>query len=118
MSADKVQLVYGVQANLFTEYIPTPEHAEMMIYPRILALAEVAWSAPSVKNYDDFHVRALKEVEALKAEGYHPFDLKNEIGNRPGADQPVQHLAVGKKVAYGPDAAYYPAIRPVVTVPW
>lgn len=26
----------------------------MMIYPRILALAEVAWSAPSVKNYDDF----------------------------------------------------------------
>ena len=108
LSADKVQLVYGVQANLFTEYIPTPEHAEMMIYPRILALAEVAWSAPSVKNYDDFHVRALKEVEALKAEGYHPFELKNEIGNRPGADQPVQHLAVGKKVAYGPDAAYYP----------
>lgn len=50
----------------------------------------------------------MKEVEALKAEGYHPFDLKNEIGNRPGADQPVQHLAVGKKVAYGPDAAYYP----------
>ena len=108
LSADKVQLVYGVQANLFTEYIPTPEHAEMMIYPRILALAEVAWSDPSVKNYDDFHARALKEVEALKAEGYHPFDLKNEIGNRPGADQPVQHLAVGKKVAYGPDAAYYP----------
>ena len=34
--------------------------------------------------------------------------MKNEIGNRPGADQPVQHLAVGKKVAYGPDAAYYP----------
>lgn len=28
LSADKVQLVYGVQANLFTEYIPTPEHAE------------------------------------------------------------------------------------------
>lgn len=26
----------------------------MMIYPRILALAEVAWSDPSVKNYDDF----------------------------------------------------------------
>ena len=108
LSADKVQLVYGVQANLFTEYIPTPEHAEMMIYPRILALAEVAWSDPSVKNYDDFHARALKEVEALKAEGYHPFDLKNEIGNRPGADQPIQHLAVGKKVTYGPDAAYYP----------
>ena len=108
LDADKVPLVYGVQANLFTEYVPTPEHAEMMIYPRILALAEVAWSDPSVKAYDDFHARALKAVEELKVKGYHPFELKNEIGNRPGADQPVQHLAVGKKVIYGPDAAYYP----------
>ena len=108
LTPDEAKLIYGVQANLWAEYIQTDEHCEYMIYPRILALAEVAWSAPSVKNYDDFHVRALKEVEALKAEGYHPFDLKNEIGNRPGADQPVQHLAVGKKVAYGPDAAYYP----------
>ena len=65
----------------------------VQFYNERYALAEVAWSAPSVKNYDDFHVRALKEVEALKAEGYHPFDLKNEIGNRPGAEQPVQHLA-------------------------
>ena len=110
LSADKVQLVYGVQANLFTEYIPTPEHAEMMIYPRILALAEVAWSAPSVKNYDDFHVRALKEVEALKAEGYHPFDLSKEIGSRPESLQPVSHLALGKKVTYNSSySPHYPA---------
>lgn len=108
LSAEKVGLVYGVQANLFTEYIPTPEHAEMMIYPRVLALAEVAWSAPSKKNYEDFHVRALKAVEELKKSGYNPFELKNEIGNRPGADKPVEHLAVGKKVTYGLDAVYYP----------
>ena len=108
LSAEKVGLVYGVQANLFTEYIPTPEHAEMMIYPRVLALAEVAWSAPSKKNYENFHVRALKAVEELKKSGYNPFELKNEIGNRPGADKPVEHLAVGKKVTYGLDAAYYP----------
>lgn len=38
----------------------------MMIYPRVLALAEVAWSAPSKKNYENFHVRALKAVEELK----------------------------------------------------
>lgn len=69
----------------------------MMIYPRVLALAEVAWSAPSKKNYEDFHVRALKAVEELKKSGYNPFELKNEIGNRPGADKPVEHLAVGKK---------------------
>ena len=108
ISADKGGLLYCVQAYLFTEYIPTPEHAEMMIYPRVLALAEVAWSAPSKKNYENFHVRALKAVEELKKSGYNPFELKNEIGNRPGADKPVEHLAVGKKVTYGLDAAYYP----------
>jgi len=108
LTAEQAKLVYGVQGNLWVEYIPTPEHVEYMIYPRILALAETAWSAPERKSWPDFHTRALSAVADLQAKGYHPFDLKNEIGNRPGADQPVQHLAVGKKVAYGPDAAYYP----------
>lgn len=108
LEAGKAALIYGVQANLWTEYVPTPEHAEMMIYPRILALSEVAWSAPAVKDYEDFYHRALKASEELEAKGYHPFDLKSEIGNRPGADRPVDHLAVGKKVVYGPEAAYYP----------
>lgn len=68
----------------------------------------MAWSDPSVKNYDEFHARALKAVEELKQKGYNAFDLKNEIGNRPGSDQPVEHLGVGKKVTYGEKAAYYP----------
>lgn len=108
LAVEKIPLVYGVQANLWAEYIPTPEHMETMIYPRILALAEVAWSDPKLKDYTHFHQRALKAVEELKAKGYHPFELKNEIGNRPGADEPVAHLAVGKKVTYAEGAAYYP----------
>ena len=97
---EQAKLMYGVQANLWAEYIPTPEHMEYMIYPRILALAEVAWSAVANKNYDDFHARALKAVDELRAKGYHPFDLKNEVGNRPGADESVEHLGVGKKLTY------------------
>ena len=97
---EQAKLMYGVQANLWAEYIPTPEHLEYMIYPRILALAEVAWSAVANKNYDDFHARALKAVDELRAKGYHPFDLKNEVGNRPGADESVEHLGVGKKLTY------------------
>ena len=97
---EQAKLMYGVQANLWAEYIPTPEHMEYMIYPRILALAEVAWSAVANKNYEDFHGRALKAVDELRAKGYHPFDLKNEVGNRPGADESVEHLGVGKKLTY------------------
>ncbi len=109
LSAEKTQLIYGVQANLWAEYIPTPEHMEYMLWPRTLALAEVAWSSPSVKHFADFRQRALKEVEQLQAQGYHTFDLKNEIGNRPGADEPVAHLAKGKKVTYAEGAHYYPS---------
>ena len=104
---EQAKLMYGVQANLWAEYIPTPEHLEYMIYPRILALAEVAWSAVANKNYDDFHGRALKAVDELRAKGYNTFDLKNEVGNRPGADKPVEHLGIGKKVAYAEGANYY-----------
>ena len=106
-TAEQAKLMYGVQANLWAEYIPTPEHMEYMIYPRILALAEVAWSAVANKNYEDFHGRALKAVDELRAKGYHPFDLKNEVGNRPGADKPVEHLGIGKKVSYAEGHNYY-----------
>ena len=104
---EQAALMYGVQANLWAEYIPTKEHMEYMIYPRILALSEVAWSAVANKNYEDFHARALKAIDELRAKGYHPFDLKNEVGNRPGADKPVEHLAIGKKVTYAPGTEYY-----------
>lgn len=110
LSAEQAKLVYGAQVNLFTEYVPTPEHVEYMLYPRTLALAEVAWSVPERKSWPDFHARALKAVSDLQAKGYHPFDLKNEIGSRPESTKPVAHLALGKKVIYNaPYSPHYPA---------
>ena len=110
LTAEQAKLVYGVQGNLWVEYIPTPEPVEYMIYPRILALAETAWSAPERKSWPDFHTRALSAVADLQAKGYHPFDLKKEIGSRPESLQPVSHLALGKKVIYNsPYSSHYPA---------
>ena len=110
LTAEQAKLVYGVQGNLWVEYIPTPEHVEYMIYPRILALAETAWSAPERKSWPDFHTRALSAVTDLQAKGYHPFDLKKEIGSRPESLQSVSHLALGKKVIYNsPYSSHYPA---------
>lgn len=110
LTLEQAELVYGVQGNLWVEYISTPEHVEYMIYPRILALAETAWSAPERKSWPDFHTRALSAVADLQAKGYHPFDLKKEIGSRPESLQPVSHLALGKKVIYNsPYSSHYPA---------
>lgn len=110
LSAEQAKLVYGVQANLWAEYIPTPEHMEYMMYPRALALAEIAWSVPERKSWTDFHARALKAVTDLQSKGYHTFDLKNEIGSRPESTRPVDHLALGKKVIYNvPYSSHYTA---------
>ena len=110
LTAEQAKLVYGVQGNLWVEYIPTPEHVEYMLYPRTLALAEVAWSAPERKSWPDFHTRALSAVADLQKKGYHPFDLSKEIGSRPESLQPVSHLALGKKVTYNSSySPHYPA---------
>lgn len=46
--------VLGIQANLWTEFINTPEQAEYMVFPRIAALAESAWSPREKKNWSTF----------------------------------------------------------------
>ena len=101
------QLLYGVQGNLFAEYIPTGEHMEYMAYPRMLALAEVAWSMSERRDYAAFRDRALLAVDRLRADGYNAFDLNKEVGNRPGAEKPIPHLGVGKSVNYVDGSAYY-----------
>ena len=100
LSPDEAAKIIGVQANLWCEYVPTEQHAELMIYPRLYALAEVAWSPASGRDYEDFHRRALALCAQMEAEGYNVFDLAREVGDRPASQQPVEHLARGCKVIY------------------
>ena len=41
---EKEKFILGAQAQLWTEYVATPEHAEYMMFPRLLAFAEAVWS--------------------------------------------------------------------------
>ena len=54
--------ILGAQGNLWTEYIPNLKHLEYMAFPRLSALAEVAWSPKDARNFDDF-MRRLKTHE-------------------------------------------------------
>ncbi len=57
MTAEEATHVLGGQANLWSEYIPTNEQSEYMIYPRIAALAETVWSTKASRDWDDFSRR-------------------------------------------------------------
>lgn len=57
LSEEEAKHVLGAQGNLWTEYIATPEHAEYMAIPRMLALAEVLWSPERKRNFKHFNRR-------------------------------------------------------------
>lgn len=92
--------LYGLQGNLFAEYVPTAEHTEYMLYPRMYAIAERGWSRADRRDYSDFRTRALKVADEMRSEGYTVFDLNTEVGNRKEAREPDHHLAYGKPVSY------------------
>ena len=52
--------ILGIQANVWTETIVDDRRLDFMIYPRISALSEAAWTKAGNKNYEDF-------LERLKA---------------------------------------------------
>ncbi|HLO80755.1 MAG TPA: family 20 glycosylhydrolase [Chitinophagaceae bacterium] len=62
----KQHFIKGAQANLWTEYIPSMEHLDYMIFPRIIALSEVLWSDPANRNWDEFKSRMYWQYGLLQ----------------------------------------------------
>ncbi|WP_262245114.1 beta-N-acetylhexosaminidase [Parapedobacter soli] len=71
-NADK--LVKGIQANLWTEALSADEHIEYMLFPRITALAESAWSDPKQKDYSKFTKRLANHLVLFARAGLYYFD--------------------------------------------
>jgi hexosaminidase len=67
LTPEQHKLILGPQANLWTEYISTPEKAEYMLFPRLLALSEVAWTPYAKKDSNSFIVRLGKQFPRLDA---------------------------------------------------
>ncbi|MBN1579959.1 MAG: beta-N-acetylhexosaminidase [Anaerolineae bacterium] len=63
LSPEQGTHIIGIQGNMWTEYMPTSQQVEYMVYPRACALAEVAWSAANARDLSDF----MKRLEALLA---------------------------------------------------
>jgi hexosaminidase len=79
LSAEEAQHILGAQANVWTEYITTPEQVEYMVLPRMAALAEVNWSQPTNKNYEDFQTRMTYHFDVYAALGYNYCPVANSL---------------------------------------
>ena len=62
--------ILGAQGNCWAEYIPSQVDMEFRAYPRLCALAEVNWTAASLKNYTDFTNRLVVHEQRMDYAGY------------------------------------------------
>jgi hexosaminidase len=69
LSPEEAKYILGAQANVWTEYIDTPEKVEYMVFPRMIALSEVLWGTSNPENYDDFKERLIQQFKTLDAKG-------------------------------------------------
>lgn len=97
LTEEQCHHIKGVQGNLWAEYVPNSSHQEYMLYPRILALAEIGWGTG---GRSDFRSRALAATDQLRAQGVNAFNLRTEVGERKSVNTPIRHKAVGAKVTY------------------
>ena len=70
--------ILGVQANLWSEYIPDSAHLEYMLLPRLCAMSEVQWCEPEVKEWERFHSALTgKSFRIFKNLGYNFRNKEN-----------------------------------------
>jgi hexosaminidase len=68
LNAAQAKHVLGVQANLWTEHMPTMAHVEHAAFPRLDALAEVTWSPAGTSNWQGFLARLPAQFERYRAQ--------------------------------------------------
>jgi hexosaminidase len=67
LTVSQARHILGAQANMWTEYVATPQHVEYMMYPRALALSEVLWSPTTARDWTGFTGRLPTVLQTLDA---------------------------------------------------
>ena len=83
LTKEEQQYIKGVEANLWTEYIPVFSQVQYMVLPRLGAAAEVQWTDPSKKDYKDFLRRVPHLVAVYDCYGWncatHVYDVNVDM---------------------------------------
>ena len=110
LNENEAKYILGTQANIWTEYIKTPDKLEYMLFPRLSALAEVAWSQKNIRNIDGFIERLSTHLNRLEKMGInaanHLYDLKSSIQPNNGkVEVRLNALAKAANIYYTTDGS-------------
>ncbi|WP_316816352.1 family 20 glycosylhydrolase [Pedobacter nyackensis] len=90
LSPEERKYIIGVQANLWTEFIATPARVQYMLFPRMFALSEIAWTNPMLKDFDRFtRIAVPTHLNAFERKGIN-FRV-------PDAVEPVDTVMIGDR---------------------
>ncbi|MGI8907718.1 MAG: beta-N-acetylhexosaminidase [Candidatus Sumerlaeaceae bacterium] len=69
LAPDKAKHVLGLEGNMWTEWVPNMERYDFQVYPRMAALAEVGWSQPQGRSWEEFSARMDEHSKRFLALG-------------------------------------------------
>ena len=94
--------VIGVQADLWTEYVPTFARDQRALFPRIAALSELGWSPASPHDWNGFLQRLTAELARYRALGIGyddtAFAPAFDVAAGP---QGMLHVALSNQASFG-----------------
>ncbi|SMD32902.1 hexosaminidase [Reichenbachiella faecimaris] len=64
-----VELIFGIEAPLWTETVENMEDIEYLVFPRLPGYAEIGWSAQSIRNWETYRIRLAGHAPRFESEG-------------------------------------------------
>ena len=123
LSPEQKKYIWGVQANLWAEWIPTMKRIEYLIVPRMIALSEIAWAEPTAKpGLEEFYrqlVPQFKRMDVMRV-NYRVPDLQgfykvNAFIDETAVDLTCPLPGTDRYTMAGSDAAMYAKTRNIPT---
>lgn len=112
LSLEESRYILGAQANLWTEYIETPQHVEYMLFPRIMALSEVLWGTSKPDQYKEFQDRMIQQFPLLEKKNINYsksiFEVTTQVGpaqSKNGVSFSLKSANDASKIKYTTDGS-------------
>lgn len=112
LSAEEAKFILGGQANIWTEYMKTPDKVEYMAFPRMMALAEVLWSPAAARDFSNFSARLPEHFARLDKQNVNyripePGGLVNMVlgKNQAAAEIPLNSPLKNGRIFYTVDGS-------------
>lgn len=75
--------ILGIQANLWTETVTNVNRLDYLVFPRIAALAEAAWTPGEARNFDQFATKLKKHLLLFRDQGLYYYDPFKDANPEP-----------------------------------